>query len=168
MSIAHKQAKIAKKWSIIVLFGGFSVVSKKSGSRSTGSRIGDSHPSQAYSSRCFLYSQYSGPASSSGQSSWWISPRQASASASQSVSGVAHGRSPPNSHGCPCCSLIRAPSVAARRRTMRHHTPNCRARAPVLGPTGERWQVVGRHFLPRGRRGTITLGLKVPGRSAVR
>ena len=44
----------------------------------------------SYSSRCFLYSQYSGPARFSGQSSWWNSPRQASESASLSTSGVSH------------------------------------------------------------------------------
>ena len=35
------------------------------------------------------------------------------------------------------------PPVAARRRTMRHHTPNCRAWTLGLGPLRPRSQVVG-------------------------
>ena len=56
---------------------------------------------------------------------------------------------------CPTGDLLRTPTtarpdrpyelppVAARRRTMRHHTPNCRAWALGLGPIRPRSQVVG-------------------------
>lgn len=84
----------------------------------------------SYSSRCLLYSQYSGPARFSGQSSMWRSPRQA-LSAWSSSSPSCHGGSPPRSHGRSSCWLIEVLHTAWRR-TMRHHTPNAGLGCPVL------------------------------------